>query len=518
MPMQEIVHQSDLILYEIMRNPVLFTEFVENIDHTSRDEKFELTYYQKEYMLDFNDHVSICTSRSVGKTVSVSRRIIWALVFNLFPGEYITYLVPGKAQLDPVWVNLTRQFRTNSFLKHFLTGNSSGVNSSEFRITLANNSILLCRIAGQSGTGQNVIGLHTPLSFVDEGGYFPYAVFLEMNPGINTDTSGYQLTVSGVPSGMREKNVLYDVDQVSSIYSKHRNSAFQNPRFSEKDKINAIEQYGGEDSEDYIHYILGQHGKPVFALFDRSMMEISNNPVYRLVMNGTDIGEDISTYFTRINLFPGLPDKKDKCIIGIDLGYVEPTAIFIMYLDNYSRLRFHGKIQLTKVSYPIQEKLIDLLDSKFDPILIGMDRGGVGVPMVQKLQDGYEYAHKNYKKKLIPVDFSSSTVLGIDANGEEMKMKTKPFAVSVLQDYSNNHKIVYSSTDLELVTELERMTYSKNPTGEIVYRTMTMLGGKRGEDHFTSALLCASLAYYLNNEYIVLNQKKRKLAGFSWLR
>lgn len=204
--------------------------------------------------------------------------------------------------------------------------------------------------------------------------------------------------------------------------------------------------------------------------------------------------------------------------MGIDLGYTEPTAILIMYLDDHNRIRFHGKIQLTKVSYPIQEKIIDLLDSKFDPLFIGMDRGGVGVPIVQKLQDSYEYAHKNYKKKLIGIDFSSMTVTGIDADGEEIKMRTKPFAVQVLQDYSNNHKVVYSSTDLELVTELERMTYTKNPTGEISYRTLTMLGGKRGEDHFTSALLCATLSYYLNNEYIVLNQKKRKLMGFSWLR
>jgi hypothetical protein len=127
-----------------------------------------------------------------------------------------------------------------------------------------------------------------------------------------------------------------------------------------------------------------------------------------------------------------------------------------------------------------------------------------------------EYIHKDYKKRMVPVDFSSSIVLGIDSEGKEIKSKTKPFATSVLQDYANNHKIVFTSTDLEMITELERMTYSKTPTGDIVYRTLTVRGGKKGEDHFTSALLCASLAYYLNNEFILNRPEIKKLAKPHW--
>jgi hypothetical protein len=181
------------------------------------------------------------------------------------------------------------------------------------------------------------------------------------------------------------------------------------------------------------------------------------------------------------------------------------------------RIKFHGRVQLTKVSYPLQEKIIDFLDSKFNPIIIGIDKGSAGISVVQRLQDSNEFAHKNYAKKLIPVDFSSWIVLGIDTDGSEVKSKTKPFSVSVLQEYTNNHKIVYSSTDLELVTELERMTYTKSVNGEISYRTLTSQGGKKGEDHFTSAMLCMVMAYYLNNEFILQNARKKKLIGFSWL-
>jgi len=89
-------------------------------------------------------------------------------------------------------------------------------------------------------------------------------------------------------------------------------------------------------------------------------------------------------------------------------------------------------------------------------------------------------------------------------------------AVSILRDYTNNHKIVYSTTDPEMVSELERMTYTKNPNGDIAYRTLTMKGGKKGEDHATAALLCGVMAYYLNTEFLVTQPKRKKLFGAMW--
>ena len=68
-----------------------------------------------------------------------------------------------------------------------------------------------------------------------------------------------------------------------------------------------------------------------------------------------------------------------------------------------------------------------------------------------------------------------------------------------------------------MITELERMTYTKNPGGDISYRTLTPKGGKKGEDHFTSALLCAVLAYYLTIEFMETKQQVKKLARSSWL-
>jgi hypothetical protein len=186
-----------------------------------------------------------------------------------------------------------------------------------------------------------------------------------------------------------------------------------------------------------------------------------------------------------------------------------------MYIDSNDRIKFHGRIKLSKVSYPIQEKIIDMLDTRFSPQIIGMDEGSAGKSVRQHLIQDKEYISKQYDKRMVAIDFSSSLVIGVGPDGAEIKSKTKPFTVSILQDYSNNHKLIYSSTDMDMVSELERMTYSKSTTGDITYKTLTDRGGKRGDDHFTSALLCCIGAYHLTNGMVIT--KRAPLLRPSWV-
>jgi hypothetical protein len=62
------------------------------------------------------------------------------------------------------------------------------------------------------------------------------------------------------------------------------------------------------------------------------------------------------------------------------------------------------------------------------------------------------------------------------------------------------------------------MTYSKNPSGDISYKTLTPKGGQRGDDHFTSALLCAGMAYYVENESLTQVKKPVKLYVGEWVK
>jgi hypothetical protein len=477
---EKVTQVDDLYLFEIFRNPVLCGEFIQNYDHAEWEEPFEFTYYQKEILCDFNSHVSVCTARATGKTVSFVNLLLWVLLFNLYPGDYIVYSVPNKVHLEPVFTGLIRALRGNSLLKQFIAP-SKGINSSTHTITLLNQAVLLCRIAGQTGTGANVIGLHTPFTLVDEGGYYPWGTWVEQQPTMNTFTEGFRLGVAGVPTGLM--------------------SAYDNPRFTEEDEERAIEQYGSKENDDFIHLVLGEHGAPIFSVFDRRLFEIESYPVNKLTLDGIKLKGDM----------------KKKVLIGIDLGYTDPTAILILYEGRNGILRFHARIQLNKVSYNVQDRIIDWLDTKYRPSIIGIDVGSSGLAVSQRLLESVDYKHKKYPDRLIPINFSSMVVIGTDADGEELKQKTKPYSVTVLQNYTNNHRLVYSSTDIEMVAELERMTYTKTPSGEIVYKTLTPKGGQRGDDHFTAALLCGSMAYYLANESLALQNKPVKLMRTRWL-
>ncbi len=511
---EEKLDQEDLWLYEVIRHPVLCGEFLHNIDAHVKDEEWEYVGYQSEIICDFDYYVSVCCARTVGKTVALTDILIWIMINRVFYGDYIVYTVPNKVHLDPVWDNLVRMFRSNTLLMQFLqTG--KGINSSDHNIKLLNNMSLDCRIAGTSGSGATVVGMHTPFEIVDEAGFYPWGTWIELQPTLNTWQKGFRRITSGVPTGLRENNVLFFTDQVDKEFSLHRVSAHQNPRYSDNDEERNLVRYGGEDSEDYIHHVLGKHGTATFSVFDRSLMLIKQYPVFKIKLNGLDI-DNLADYYLHLTALPSIDIKYDYIMMGVDLGYTEPTAIHIMYAKG-GHMYWHARIQLTKVSYPIQKQLINFLDDKFGRFdIIGVDAGGPGKPVVQDLLEAEEFLHKDYDKRLIPVEFASNMVLGIDSEGEEIKTKLRPFSVSLAQEYSNSHKLIYSSTDMEFVTELERMTYTKTPKGDVVYKTLTLRGGAKGEDHHTAALLCMLVAHYTLRDQTIYRPNSKRLAGISW--
>lgn len=513
----EKLSHDDLILYELVRHPILLGEFYRQLDIPEwKEDEWEYTNYQREYIGDFNDLVSLCCGRSVGKTEALKGFILWVMLNNIFDGDYILYTVPNKVHLEPVFFGLTKDLRNNDLLKHYLEGRR-GINASNYTIKLMNNARLMCRIAGQSGTGANVVGLHTPMILLDEAGYYPWGTWMELQPVLNTWQDGSKLFVSGVPTGLRENNVLFYADEVDDNFNHHRTSAHENPRYTDADEQSNIKKYGGVDSEDYTHFVLGRHGSPVHSVFDRRLMQIDTYPVYKVKFSGIDL-KTYTEMINRLATIPRLPPDRDVTIMGIDLGYTDPTSIVILY-EYKGKIREHARIVLQKVEYPMQERLIDYLDTKFEnPEVIGVDAGSSGKAVTQALLGEEKFIHKNYPKRLYPVEFGSWISLGESIDGEEIKMKVKPYSVTTLQEYTNSHRIIYSTTDMDLVTEMERMTYTKTTTGDLSFRTMTPGGGKRGDDHNTSAMLCAVMAYWAIQEGFLFSNKKPDLAGSRWMR
>jgi hypothetical protein len=509
----EKLSEEELALYEVLRSPEWFGEFIYNLGMEEGVEPWEFTDYQKEFLLDFSSHVSLRCGRAVGKTESIKTKIAWHAVNNFF--DSILFTVPNRNHLDPVFIGIQKLFRTNPLLKFWMTRFS--VNSSQFMIKFANDHTLLCRIAGTSGTGVNVVGLHVPVILLDEGSYYPWGPWIELQQVLNDWEDGHQVMVSGVPDGRRDKSVLFACD-TDDNFSHHRISAYKNPRFTKDKEEQLISQFGGRDSQDFIRQVLGEHGTPTYAVFDRELMRLEDYDVPVVKIYGTQLKKD-SQLLQRVVINLPKPPKYAECVIfGIDLGYTQPTAINVLYLTD-GIWYFLFRLELFQISYDEQEKVLNNLDTRYNPNFIGMDMGsgGQGKSFYHTMINDPRYKSKEYAERIVPVEFGGTVVVGTDDEGKELKERVKQFSVTQLQQMTNNHFIAFSIRDVDLIAELEKVVYFQTSAGNVQYKVMTPGGSDRGNDHNFAALLTFAMVIYEKFEYKSLQQKSKRLLRSRWL-
>lgn len=516
--------EEEIALIDIIRHPILGPEFIRNFNEIPEEPSlplnihsmlyYEHTGYQKLMLCDFNHFVGYCCARQIGKTESLIDKLIFYLINDFWPGFDIAFVAPNRTHMDLVFQKLRRWLQVNDFLKHLV--NRGSVNSGSYSIRLASGGSLDCRIAGQTGTGQNVVGMHVPIVLIDEAAYFPWGTWEELQPILNQWMDGFQLVVAGVPDGRREKSVLYYVDQKATEFTHHRITSHMNPRYSQEEEERNLQQMGGIHGESYIHMVLGEHGSPTFSVFDRALMRIEPYDTVIQELRGADYNRDPQVAYKQILDLPALPRNFDHFLLGIDPGFTDPTAICGMYQVNEKwyqlfRLNWFG------IEYPEQVKLIAYLDGKYNPSIIGIDDGSSGKALIQMLKTEEKYKDRKFKDKIIPIGFASTVTIGQDEDGNDLKVRTKQHGVEYLQQLTNNHKIVYSKYDDELLTEFERTTYTKAPNGMLAFRTLTERGSERGADHNLSAYLCGFLGWYLVHESLFNTPEKSKLIGARWI-
>ena len=494
-----ILDEGDLALLEMLDDIVIFGTFVRSTDESIDEGKsWEFDNYQKLMILDESPYISLCTGRTTGKTISLETKIIYNVVSNKYSNasaNEVVLVVQNKAQLEPVFLRLTQFFRRHPFLKNFV--DRSSINFSEHLIKLLNGATIRCRIVGSSADS-NIIGLHAPSIFVDEAQVFNYAAWNSLGQVLTMWDENYQMWLSGVPNGLREKNILYEADQLDTKWSRHNVSRLQSPRYTEEQHRSDLKQYGGSEGDDYIHLVLGEHGVPAFSVFDRKLMKIESYDVNLSIMNNVTL-EQAGGRFNEILNAPDFPAivQPDLVACGIDAGFSnDPTIITVMYRqDNVWRI--HLRYELRRIKYPLQAKIVDWLDNIYGFNMITLDAGSSGLALGQMLQDLEEFKHKNYQKRLTLVDFQGGIITGYDDEGKEKKDRIRKFTIQTLQKWSqNDHIIAFSERDDDMISELERVGFTRDMLGEPKYFVYSPTGGQKGDDHILASLLTWVYGYY----------------------
>jgi len=317
--------------------------------------------------------------------------------------------------------------------------------------------------------------------------------------------ANFNLWVSGVPNGLREKNVLFECDQLDEKFSRHNVSRLSSTRYTRDQNAFDLKQYGGENGDDYIHLVLGEHGSPAFSVFDRKMMLIEDYPVTVSIMNDITLNQHGGKFNEILNV-PNVPvdieNAHNLMIAGIDAGFSnDPTIITIMWRDKVTQVwREFVRVELRRIKYPIQAKIIDWLDSIYRFNMIAVDAGSSGLALCQILQDNDgDFKHKNFTKRLVPVDFQANVVTGYDEDGKEIKERIRKFTIQMLQKWSQNDQIIaFSTQDDAVITELERVGFTRDMLGDPKFFVYSPAGGQKGDDHILASLLTWVYGYYYN--------------------
>lgn len=497
--MEHEVDEKEWALHQILNNPVLFREFINEEDPNFKP----LELHERAWSSCTARYLAMACGRGVHKTTTMIELLYYWMINKMYiPGDPgLLVYVPNKSQKDAIFPRIRNACEEHWLMRYFVDKNA--INVSEGRISFLNGFQFILRIAGSSGTEANVISLHTSRIWVDEAQAFPWTAWLSLQNVLKFDIPGYMLWVSGVPTGERKNNVLYNCDELDDKYISFNVPQTSMSWWTPELEYERRKQYSAllEDSEDYKHFVLGQHGVPSYSVFDRARFLKEDYEVNKFVItqhsfdNSRRVDPDGEVRFHIEDVIscpplPSLHGVKPKIGLGYDVGFSpDPAVFFVMYQDSSSGVwKNLARWVLQRVEYGLQRETLVWLDKVYQFDFIGIDMGGPGKVQYQDLAGELSpYKEFNYPERLFPVEFGGYQVVSIDEAGNERKDNIKRIAVETLSRWVHEHRFAFANEDTDLMEELERTKFTRTNSGEPLYRTL--------DDHQMAAMLCALMAY-----------------------
>lgn len=515
--------EEEWALAEILKNPVMFREFM-NIENADWQ---ELESHERAWTSCTHQYLAMCCGRGVRKTTTMIEMLYYWMINKMhIPGDPgLLVFVPGQAHKNAVFPRVR-----SACLEHWLISKFvSGINVQDGKIEFTNGFTFILRIAGAEGKETNVTAIHTARIWVDEAQDFPWRAWQSLDNILKFDIPWHMLWVSGVPNGERRENVLYQTDIEDDKYISFNIAQTMmswwnaDLEYQRKKRYNALQ----EDSEDYKHYVLGQHGVPTFSVFDRIRFlredyETLLTPFTQAMFDKTVRNDEY--HVNEMLQCPPLPmdlNMKPRVALGYDVGYSpDPSVLFVMYQDMKSGVwRNLLRVVLQRVEYPLQKEVFLYLDTVYEFDVIGIDMGGPGKVVYQELTSDLapdKYKNRRFKDRMYPVEFGGRITVALQDEKDETiekKDNIKRVAVETVSRWVHEHRFSFSSNDNSLMDELERTKFTRTPMGEPVYKT--------ADDHQFAAMMCAVMAWEHFHGIplgFAKNEIKPKLLTAKWLQ
>ncbi len=347
--------------------------------------------------------------------------------------------------------------------------------SPSYRLTFPNGTVLWGRIAGHRGV--NFQGMHADFVWVDEAQEFSNAAWSELLPAIKGKGS---LWIYGVPNGVR--NQFYNFTQMD-LFQQFHWPATLNPDFSEERRQEMAALYGGENSPEYLHFILGEHGRPRLGVFDfdlyqTSKKDFANYLLFKITAN------DLPLHHLE-DLLP-FPRLSTPVYLGADLGYAsDPTEIVGWHIDK-GMMNPAFRIHLENVPYNLQIRIFEYLRQQINILGIGIDLGGNGLGVMHQLIE----KDPEWERLISGINFGGWVTVSYSSD-RPCREPAKKFMTTLLERRLQSGAINMPASDREREDQYINHTFQVSEQGRIVY--------SKGNDHIIDADRCAALCFNQNN-------------------
>ena len=313
------------------------------------------------------------------------------------------------------------------------------------------------------------------------------------------------------PLGLREGNVLFMLDRQNPNFKKYRLPAPLNLRYTYENYIEDLRKYGGEESEDFSHLVLGQHGSPTYSLIPYESITHEPYDFFSYRFTGDDI-QHSKQYKEKLGL-PQIDEKhRRRTVLAIDTGYTDPTIIQVFCQDTHNIWRVHVRYRLTRVPFPEQANIIDWIATHYnvDHICIDAGSGGSGVAIIQDLMTDRFARHKHYRK-IVSGHHFNETIIADSGSGDSIKVAAKASGAQLLARMIEDKSLRFSELDMEGVSQLSRVAPHRLTSGAQRYFVMSDRGGGESkDDHIFASFIVFMIA--LQTTLVSKRHTKKRLA------
>lgn len=278
--------------------------------------------------------------------------------------------------------------------------------------------------------------LHPVWLELDEAQDYPKQGWKELTETLKRGMSGSVWRAHGVTRGVRDDFYEKTQDSPTNHWRVHRYPAMWRPTWTDKERQDAIAEYGSRDDPDYRRNVLGEHGdatNPIFvaAQLHRNvdqdpLSEYNTAEYFKQVIKS----EELELLRVDINHFLDFPQghlsfvgsmqereqvragkKAAKAIywVGMDVGFTIDPSEILVYVEYHppkptrdrpnvpnpqngqTALKLLTRLSLWRM--PIEQQLLAMLTviDFYRPKVFALDKNGIGHPMWQLLQAYLEH-------------------------------------------------------------------------------------------------------------------------------